>query len=89
MSVQGRGGNSVDDLEGSCISKELSGCGEEFGVQRVELIWVGICPQGESINAPNDVKCAGESVDDVISGEAITSPRYPGNGWIRLIGEVT
>ena len=70
MYIQCGGGNSVDDFEDSGVSDELGGGGEELGVEGIELVWIRVCPEGQTVNAPDNLEGCGEGVDDITAGEA-------------------
>ncbi len=76
MPVEGCWGDPMDDLQSATVSEELSGGGEQLRVEGVELVRIGMSPQGETIDSTDDLKRAVECGYDVCTGESIGLPRH-------------
>lgn len=71
MPVKGSRGDSVNDLQRASVPDQLSGAGEKFCVEGVELVWIGVSPEREPIDAANNLERGVECCHDVRTGESI------------------
>ncbi len=85
MNVQRRGSNPVHDLKHTWISKIDGRSWQKLRVERVELIWIRICPQRETGDTTDNLKRRLKSVDDIFSREPVGLPRDSWKSWIRLV----
>lgn len=69
--IQWGGRNGVDQLNHGVIAKIDSRCRKHLGVEGVELIRILIGPEGEPLNSPDHLERPLESIDHVLTAEAI------------------
>ena len=71
MLVKSSRRNSVHNLKDSRIAQLDSCRWEELGVQGVELIGICVCPEGQTVDTPDDFESALERSDNIFSRESI------------------
>jgi len=84
--VQRGGRQPVDNLQHPRIAQGDARRREQFGIQGVELIWVGMRPERQAVHAPNDLERPLKGLDDVFPREAILLSSDPGEAGGILQG---
>lgn len=64
----------MEDLEGACVSDDLSGGGHELGVQGIELVRISVGPESQSGCASDDFEGLLESSNHISTAESIILP---------------
>lgn len=88
MAVERRGSDTVNDLQRATVTQDLGGAGEQLRVEGVELVRVRVSPEGETIDAADDLERGVERGHDVGTVEPVGLPAYARDPRVRFVCHV-
>lgn len=74
--VEFGGSQGVYDLDNTIISNVDRSRGHQLRIEGVELIWILISPERETLNSANHGKCALKGIDNILPTKSVILSRH-------------